>query len=231
MDKDDFLKKFQNLPREVKEILLMEESSETNVEMIKKFNLSEEQRKDFFAIIRGIALKEILLDKILDEVKARLGLDEEKAKSLTCDLLGLRFLPLQFYLGNVEKHILAFKGDLGFYQQRLEEIFSLQNQLKSFVDLLIGKFNLSDFSDEHKKRLANLLISRLEFRTKEKIEQRLVHPFEQGGMGLDSQKAKEVANEIERMVNEEEITKEDIEKAREKREMVLKRTEVFGNEK
>lgn len=229
MDKDDFLEKFQNLSREVKEILLMEESSEANVEMVKKFNLSEEQRKNLFVVIRGIVLKEILLDKILDEVKARLGLDEEKAKSLTCDLLGLRFLPLQFYLGNVEKYILALKGDLGFYQQRLEKMFSLQNQLKSFIDPLIGKFNLSDFSDGHKKRLVNLLVSRLEFRTKEKIEQRLIHSFEQGGIGLDGQKAKEVANEIERMVNEEEITKENIEKAREKKEMVLKRIEVSEN--
>lgn len=248
---NDFWTKFQALPQEIKDIFLQNNLLNANIEIIEKFNFSEEQIQRFLDIIDRIILKEISLDKVFDSLsdpsflrmtdKEKINLDEEKTKSLFCDLLGLRFLALQFYLGDVEKYILEFKGNLIFYQERLEKVFSLENLFKEVIDLIIKRSEILEsgsnlieadktlvksdrsFTDEQRKRLFHLLISRLEFREKQDVENRLVQPFSQGGMGLSLENAKKMNEEIETAIGEREISKEKIEKAKEMRIRVLGR--------
>jgi len=216
------LYKFQNLPLDVKKILFMDESLAANEKIIEKFNL-EEKKEEFFRIIREVTLKEIKLDQLLNILKKKLDLNEEEARQLAIELTGYRFLPLQFYLGDVESYIRKWGGDLRPYLDHLEKMFSPANQLKDLLNSALEKFNLTDFDEEKRRRLVNIIFSQAGgLRNKERTQNVLIQSYSQGGLGLEVEKAKALADEIERIISEEELTKEKIEKIRAKKEQVLK---------
>lgn len=107
---------FRNLPELMKQILLHEENTEINQEIMDQNGLSIKQNTLMMALIRKVILQEVPPQKVLDVVKKDLGLDDSGAKKLTLDLLGRRFLPMQWYIGNVETEITKLGGDVAKYE-------------------------------------------------------------------------------------------------------------------
>ncbi len=224
MNNKDFknkIKEFRDLPKEVKKILDL--TSEVNSEIIEKHSLADKTIV-FMGLILDVVLQKVSLGGLLPEIQQRLSLDIQKAKAVVLDLLGLKFLPLGFYLEEVKKYTKELEVDLKQYRNRLEEIFSLQNQVKNrLLSYSLEKIEFQNFNEDNKRKIINLIISRIRgLRKKEKIEEILVREISRGGLGVEKSRAALISEEIERIVIEELIIKEDLERMEERRERVLK---------
>lgn len=106
---------FRNLPDLMKQILLYEENTDINQDIMNQNQLTIEQNTKMMGLIRKIILKDFPPTKLLNAVKQDLALNDDRAKKLALDLLGRRFLPMQWYIGNVEGLIKELGGDVEQY--------------------------------------------------------------------------------------------------------------------
>lgn len=107
---------FGNLPDLMKSILTHDVNTDINIEIKNAAGLTNDQRDVMMGIIRKIILKTINPSQLLAAIQNDIKLAPPKAKKLALDLLGRRFLPMQFYVGNVEGLIKELGGDLEKYQ-------------------------------------------------------------------------------------------------------------------
>lgn len=121
---------FLNLPPLMKEILYREDVSELNIAIFAVHKLTEEQQKNAMGVIRKILLKTVEPKDLVQTLEHDLGLDAPAAVSLAIDLLGQRFLPMEFYLGPIAPLIRQLGGDpapfLAAAQKRYPVVYSPQ---------------------------------------------------------------------------------------------------------
>lgn len=106
---------FGKLPELLKQVIDHEENSQINADIEKVNGLTSEQGDKMMDVIRKVILKVILPSALVTTIQHDINLDEEKAKKLALDLLGRRFLPMQWYIGNVEGLIKELGGDVEHY--------------------------------------------------------------------------------------------------------------------
>jgi len=119
---------FIQLPDLMKTILLHEENIEINIAIEKNNQLTADQGDRMMGVIRKIILQTIRPDELVLTIQHDLGLDEVRAKKLALDLLGQRFLPMQWYVGNVESLIRELNGNVDEYiaqsKKNFPEVYS-----------------------------------------------------------------------------------------------------------
>ena len=121
---------FTNLPPLLKTIIDKEETVDVNIEIANSNKLTDEQGDKMMGVIRKILFKTITPRELLETVKHDIGLSDAKAKVLTLDLLGRRFLPMEWYIGDVKSLIKEMDGDVERFlveaQQRYPEVYAPQ---------------------------------------------------------------------------------------------------------
>lgn len=104
------------LPDLLLDIVSKEISTDININIAQQFNIPDTNSRVYIDIIRKVVLKTITPDKLVATIEQDIGFDDVSAKKLALELLGRRFLPMQWYIGNVENLITSLGGDLNKYQ-------------------------------------------------------------------------------------------------------------------
>ncbi len=96
-------------------IISKERSAEINMEVESQHHLTEQQGDGMMQMIKNIITKKVIPGQLLEKLKQEIGLKQEASKALALDLLGRRFLPMQWYIGNVEGLIKDLGGEVEKY--------------------------------------------------------------------------------------------------------------------
>lgn len=107
---------FSKLPDLMKMLTGSEVFPKINIEIEKQNGLTVEQGDKMMDVIRKVVLKTIEPRELLANIQKTIGLNENKAKKLALDLLGRQFLPMQWYIGDVEGEIKKLGGDVAKYE-------------------------------------------------------------------------------------------------------------------
>ena len=115
---------FSQLPDLLWNMLVRVETIDINIDIATQNKLTEAQGKGMMGVIRKIILKSITPRELLDTIRRDItGLNDQQAKKLALDLLGRRFLPMQWYIGNVEQLILELGGKVDEYLVVAKKIY------------------------------------------------------------------------------------------------------------
>lgn len=119
---------FGKLPDLMKQVIDHDENSEINVAIEAKNRLSKDQGDRMMEVIRQVILQTIRPDELVATLQRDLAIDETKAKKLALDLLGERFLPMEFHIGPVRPLIEQLGGNVNEYlvqaRQRYPEVYA-----------------------------------------------------------------------------------------------------------
>lgn len=119
---------FVSLPPLMQQVLDHEENIDVNMAVENDNGLSRQQGDAMMGVIRKIILKIIAPAALVETIKRDVGLADERAKKLALDLLGRRFLAMQWYIGNVEGLIEQLGGRVEPYlteaKRRYPEVFA-----------------------------------------------------------------------------------------------------------
>lgn len=99
------------VPDLMKAILDHDENADINMAIEDKHKLSPKQCDAMMAVMREVILQTVEPSRLVAVLQKELELDEPKAKALALDLLGWRFLPMEWYLGPIEPLIRELGGD------------------------------------------------------------------------------------------------------------------------
>ena len=184
------LTQFKDLPESIQDILLSDESTDANDRIIKEFNLSVEQIKIFFDVLRKIIFKQISLDQLLEALEP-LGLGEEQTKKITVEILRNRILPLSDYLKvNTLLYIKKWGGEIPV--DELSELVKIESQGKinvdSVIDQIIKEAGLELKDDIIRNRFKNIILSFIR-NVRSSIETVIVlkRSSKIGGIGLEQE--------------------------------------------
>lgn len=123
---------FGKLPDLMKSVIDHEENSEINSAIESKNKLTADQGDAMMGVIRSIILQTIRPDELVSVIQRDVKLDEPQAKKLALDLLGERFLPMEFYLGPVRPLIEQLGGNVNEYlvqaRQRYPEVYAPKSE-------------------------------------------------------------------------------------------------------
>lgn len=123
---------FVNLPPLMKRVMDHDENIDTNIAIEKKNALSKQQGNAMMQVIRSVILQTIRPDELVSVIQRDIHLDEPQAKKLALDLLGERFLPMEFYLGPVRPLIEQLGGNVNEYlvqaRQRYPEVYAPKSE-------------------------------------------------------------------------------------------------------
>jgi hypothetical protein len=101
---------FADLPPLMKTIIDKELSAEINADIEQKHRLTEPQGDAMMDVIRKVIFRTITPNELLTTVQRDIKLDTRQATELTIDLLGRRFLPMEWYIGDVQGIIRRLGG-------------------------------------------------------------------------------------------------------------------------
>ena len=118
---------FVHLPPLMKAIVYRDDVSDLNGEIIKLHHLTQTQQKQLMSVLRKVILKVIEPQDLVQTIEHDLGLAAPAAVSLAIDLLGKRFLSMEFYLGPIAPLIRQLGGNPAPFlleaQQRYPEVY------------------------------------------------------------------------------------------------------------
>jgi len=106
---------FSDLPPLMKTIIDKEISAEINLAIERKHHLNPKQGNQMMEDIRKILFRTITPSELLTAVQRDLKLDTKPATDLTIDLLGRRFLPMEWYIGDVQTILRRLGGPVEEY--------------------------------------------------------------------------------------------------------------------
>lgn len=111
----------------MKSIIDREESVVVNIDIEKNNGLTREQGDKMMGVIRKVILQIIRPDELVATIQKDIGLDEAAAEKLALDLLGRRFLAMEFYLGGIRPLIQQLGGNVDQYlaeaKKRYPEVY------------------------------------------------------------------------------------------------------------
>lgn len=114
---------FAGLPDLIQKILVHEENTDANIEIQEKHALSGEQGNAMMKIIREVILKTLAPQDLVSALQSQLHLDSNTATSMARDLLALRFLPMEWYIGPVQPILHQLGGDVDAALERAAKIY------------------------------------------------------------------------------------------------------------
>jgi len=109
---DDLMKKIRLLPNFVYDSLLMNEGINANIEIIEKYKLSDEQRKNILDMNLQIMFKEVRIENLSDVIEERLKVNREIASQISLDLLVKKFYLAKDYFPGIDDEILKLGGEV-----------------------------------------------------------------------------------------------------------------------
>jgi len=111
-DFDEFMRKVNNLPDFVYEVIMGVEGTEVNKEVSEKFGLSDEQKSEMLGLISEIAFKDIPIENLFSEVEKRLKVNRETAKQISLELLQKELFLVKDYFPGIEDAIKSLGGEV-----------------------------------------------------------------------------------------------------------------------
>lgn len=114
---------FQQLPSLLKLILTSERSVDCNAEIKTQFKLTDEQGEQYMGVIRKVILQTIRPANLVATIQTDIGLPVDQAKQMALELLGRRFLVMDWYLGGVAEEIRTLGGDPGPYEAEARKLY------------------------------------------------------------------------------------------------------------
>ncbi|WKZ28950.1 MAG: hypothetical protein QY323_05500 [Patescibacteria group bacterium] len=191
---DVLQRKIDALPEPVLEYLYSERAGALNLEIIEQHQLNEKQEEAYFQILRELFVKDLPLERLLLELKSKLGLDDAKAKALAIDIAGKRLLPLDKWLADVTAFLRALGADPKTFPDFRVTI------ARRTVDEAVEEITTSVASEatgHPQQRLQNVVESVLAgVRTEAQALDVLTRPEKIGGVGLEPKAAERVLEEI-----------------------------------
>jgi len=109
---DDLMKKIRLLPNFVYDNLLMNEGINVNIEIIKKYKLNDEQRKNMLDLNLQIIFKEIGIEDLRNAIEKKLKIDAKVAQQIAIDLFTKKFFLAKDYFPGIEDEILKLGGEV-----------------------------------------------------------------------------------------------------------------------
>ena len=106
---------FSDLPELMKTIINKDISSEINIDIEQKHRLTPSQGDKMMDIIRQMIFRTITPTELLPTLQRDLKLDLKRATDLTIDLLGRRFIAMEWYLGDAQSIIRRLGGQAEDY--------------------------------------------------------------------------------------------------------------------
>lgn len=191
---DVLQRKIDALPEPVLEYLYSERAGALNLEIIERHQLDEKQEEAYFQILRELFVKDLPLERLLLELKSRLGVDDAKAKALAVDIAGLRLLPLDKWLADVT----AFLRALGADPKTFPDFrVTIARRTVDEAAQEIATSVASEATGHPQQRLQNVVESVLAgVRTEAQAIDVLTRPEKIGGVGLEPKAAERVLEEI-----------------------------------
>ncbi len=194
LSEDALQRKIDALPEPVLDYLYSERAGELNLRIIERQHLSEAQEEKFFGVLRELFVKELPLENLIPELRARLGFEDVRAKALAADIAGYRLLPLDKWLGDIGAYLRANGADPKSYPEFRVTIAhrTIDQAAKEVAD------SVATESEPHLQgRLQNIVESFLAgVRTESQTIDVLTRPEKIGGTGLDPKSAAHVLEEI-----------------------------------
>lgn len=111
------------LPNLMQQILLHDEVADTNSAIIEQHQLNEDQAVAMIGVIRKVILQTIQPAELVSALVHDLGISAEQARPLALDLLGRRFMPMEWYLGGVSEEIRRLGGDPIAFEAEAKRIY------------------------------------------------------------------------------------------------------------
>lgn len=111
-DFDEFMKKVNNLPDFVYEVVMGVEGTKVNEEISEKFKLSDDQRGEMLDLISKITFKDVPIENLFPEIEKRLKVDQEIAKQISLELLQKEFFLVKDYFPGIEDAITSLGGEI-----------------------------------------------------------------------------------------------------------------------
>lgn len=118
-----FLLAIKRLPPMMQSILGHEENSDLTLLVSDTHDLTRDQRKAMVKIVQFVILQQLRPQDVPEHIEKDLSLGRETAKKVACDLLGWRFLPMEWYIGPVQPVIKNLGGDPETYLSKLRDIY------------------------------------------------------------------------------------------------------------
>lgn len=217
------IKSFDELPLELREHLNSRDAYDAEDSIIREFNLDEKQEDAVLGVIRRAELKSLPLKSMGDEFRSRAGLSEEVAKKILQRIIASHFSGFKdFYeLGDeaeppsvsAESIIPPPPQETASPKEPQNEAASIQPASiksslvppgpKDEISLLVDSFNLSLPDESLRKRLYNIIDSRLrEVRTPQQFMEILGRPAKVGGMGFGRERLDAVYDAAEKVLAE-----------------------------
>jgi len=185
---------FNDLPNWVKDQVMSEKIIKANGKLIKKFNLSNEQKNELFRILRKIILKEISPNKILEHLKS-LKLDNEVTRKLALMVVKERLLPLQEYFKEDIRKIYSQVGGKLNKEKKQEYKPKQEIKLDQKVDYIIKKGNFEFESEKLRQRFEDIITLYLKG-AQSRVETKILLKRNKdiGGLGFDENIIEEILN-------------------------------------
>ncbi|MEA3272288.1 MAG: hypothetical protein U9P90_01305, partial [Patescibacteria group bacterium] len=169
--------------------------------IFKKFKLSSEQESLYFDITDKVFYKELSLEDFPAEVEKAFGLEPEKSKALSLEILGNVFLPIDSYLGDVSAEIKKINGDPTKFvveHIKLKQITPDDLLKKIAEDVGILLKNKSSI-----RRLKNIIVNRFhEARDDEETMATMMRGAKVGGLEFTDETARKVIQNIKAKIGE-----------------------------
>lgn len=118
-----FLQTLSKLPDLLKSILGHDETTDLNIEIVETHGLDPNQTYALLKILQLVIMQIVTPDKVPARVASDLNLVGDKAKNVALDLLGLRLLPMEWYIGPVQPVIKQLGGNVAMYLARLTTLY------------------------------------------------------------------------------------------------------------
>lgn len=119
---------FHQLPPLMQQLLVNKKLQASLSTIVRSNDLTDEQRRQAVLLVGDASVKAFPIDNFYNKITTEANIVDDKGKKVTIELLGNFFLPLQWYLGNVEKIITDLGGDAQHYtaeaQKNYPEVYA-----------------------------------------------------------------------------------------------------------
>ncbi|MCK5475575.1 MAG: hypothetical protein KAI71_03275 [Candidatus Pacebacteria bacterium] len=150
---DKMMKKVRLLPDFVYDALLINEGIEVNSEIIEKYEMNDEQRKNMLDLNLKIIFKELTIENLPESIEKELKTDKETASQITLDLLVKKFYLARSYFPGIDDMILKLGGRIPKEKPRklAEQLLKREKEMEAIKE---------KEKAEEKEKMADTIISK-----------------------------------------------------------------------